>query len=76
MGSMTSRTSSPLPAGQARGDGAARDALITEIEQRRQGGMTMPAWQGEPTVQAHIVDLYAWVSARAQGTQGPGRPAP
>ena len=66
----------PLPAGQARGDGAARDALITEIEQRRQGGMTMPAWQGEPTVQAHIVDLYAWVSARAQGTLGPGRPVP
>jgi hypothetical protein len=26
-------------------------------------------------VNAHIVDLYAYVSARAQGTQGPGRPA-
>lgn len=66
----------PLPAGQARGDGPAREALITDIEQRRQGGLTMPAWQGEPTVQAHIVDLYAYLSARAQGTQGPGRPAP
>lgn len=66
----------PLPAGQARGDGPAREALITDIEQRRQGGMTMPAWQGEPVVQAHIVDLYAYLSARAQGTQGPGRPAP
>lgn len=66
----------PLPAGAARADGPAREALLTDIEQRRQGGMTMPAWQGEPVVQAHIVDLYAYVSARAQGTQGPGRPAP
>ena len=66
----------PLPASQARSEGAAREALITDIEQRRQGGMSMPAWQGEPTVHAHIVDLHAWLSARAQGTQGPGRPNP
>jgi hypothetical protein len=38
--------------------------------------LTMPAWQGEPRVTAHIVDLYAYLSARAQGTQGPDRPAP
>jgi hypothetical protein len=25
-------------------------------------------------VSAHIVDLYAYLSARAEGTQGPGRP--
>ena len=66
----------PLPAGPARAEGPAREALLTDIEQRRQGAMTMPAWQGEPTVQAHIIDLHAWLSARAQGTQGPGRPAP
>lgn len=66
----------PLPAGASRADGPAREALLTDLEQRRQGGMTMPAWQGEPTVQAHIVDLYAFVSARAQGTLGPGRPSP
>lgn len=52
-----------------------REALIDEIVQRRTGALTMPAWQGEPRVNAHIVDLYAWLSARAEGTQGPGRPA-
>jgi hypothetical protein len=34
----------------------------------------MPAWDGNPMVSAHIVDLYAYLSARAEGTQGPGRP--
>ena len=61
---------------QARIDGAARDALIDEVLARRQGQLTMPAWQGEPRVQAHVADLFAYLSARAQGTQGPGRPAP
>jgi mono/diheme cytochrome c family protein len=28
----------------------------------------MPAWQGRPRVQAHIIDLYAYLSARAEGT--------
>lgn len=62
-----------LPAGP---DGAAREVLIDDIEQRRQGALAMPEWQGEPRVNAHIVDLYAYLSARAAGTQGPGRPAP
>lgn len=60
----------------ARGDAAARDALVDDVLQRRQGLLTMPAWQGEPRVQAHIADLQAYLSARAQGTLGPGRPAP
>ncbi len=58
------------------GESPARDALVDEILQRRQGALVMPAWQGEPRVQAHIADLYAWLSARAEGTQGPGRPSP
>lgn len=28
----------------------------------------MPAWQGRPRVQAHILDLYAYLAARAEGT--------
>jgi mono/diheme cytochrome c family protein len=62
-----------LPAAQA--GGGAREGLIEGVMQRKAGALTMPAWQGEPRVSAHIVDLYAYVSARAQGTQGPGRPA-
>jgi Cytochrome c len=64
-----------LPAAQASSEGATREALIDDVVQQRAGMLTMPAWQGEPRVTAHIVDLYAYVSARAQGTQGPGRPA-
>jgi len=64
------------PLAQPRADGAARDALIEDIVQRKQGMLTMPAWQGEPSVNAHIVDLYAYLAARAEGAQGPSRPAP
>jgi hypothetical protein len=63
------------PVAKASSDSAAREALIEEIVQRKEYMLTMPAWQGEPRVSAHIVDLYAYLSARAEGTQGPGRPA-
>lgn len=62
--------------GQTRPEGAAWEALVDEVEQRKAYTLTMPAWQGEPRVNAHIADLYAYLSARAQGTQGPGRPMP
>jgi mono/diheme cytochrome c family protein len=64
-----------LPPAQARSQGAEREALVEDLLQRRQYVLTMPAWQSEPRVNAHIVDLYAYLSARAQGTQGPDRPA-
>jgi hypothetical protein len=35
----------------------------------------MPAWQDEPPVKAHIMDLYAYLSARADGRQGTGQPS-
>jgi mono/diheme cytochrome c family protein len=65
-----------LPAAQAGSETAAREALIEQLLQRKAGGLVMPAWEGEPRVQAHIVDLYAYLAARADGRQGPGRPAP
>ncbi|MEY4138154.1 MAG: hypothetical protein RLZZ371_336 [Pseudomonadota bacterium] len=57
-------------------DSAARDALVEGVMQRQLGALTMPAWQEEPRVNAHIMDLYAYLSARAEGRQGPGRPLP
>lgn len=54
----------------------AAPAAVDDVVQRKQGELSMPAWQGEPRVNAHIADLYAYVSARGAGTQGPGRPAP
>lgn len=53
---------------------AARDEWIEDVLQRRRGAFQMPAWQGEPAVTAHIADLYAWLSARAEGTLPAGRP--
>jgi hypothetical protein len=60
----------------ARQAGPEHEAMVAQLAQRKAQPLTMPAWQGEPTVHAHIVDLYAYLTARAQGTQGPGRPAP
>lgn len=65
-----------LPPTQAGSESVARNALIEVIMQRQESPLTMPAWQGEPRVNAHIVDLYAYLSARAEGTQGPDRPLP
>jgi len=65
-----------LPVAQAGVDSAAREALIEGVMQRQEGALIMPEWQGEPRVNAHIMDLYAYLSARAEGTQGPERPMP
>jgi len=56
--------------------GAPRATLLDELVAGRGEPITMPAWNGEPVVQAHLVDLHAYLSARAEGRQGPGRPAP
>ena len=60
---------------QASRDQLTREALVDNMLQRKGYMLTMPAWQGEPGVNAHILDLYAYLSARADGTQGPDRPA-
>jgi len=65
-----------LPAAQAGSESPAREARIDDIVQRKATTLPMPAWQGEPRVNAHILDLCAYLSARAEGTQRPGCPAP
>ena len=64
-----------LPASEAAREGAAREALVEDVLRRRQGEALMPAWEGEPSVKAHILDLFAYLNARASGALGPGRPA-
>jgi mono/diheme cytochrome c family protein len=76
VGSVLYRYEGLLTAAPAGSNAAAREALIDQVMRREQGLITMPAWQGQPRVNAHILDLYAYLSARAQGTQGPNRPAP
>ena len=64
------------PGARARDDAAAREAQIEDIVQRRERPLAMPAWQGEPRVDAHILDLYAYLAARAEGRIGTGPPSP
>lgn len=63
-----------LAAAESNAGSATQDTLIEKIVQGREGEIVMPAWQGNPTVTAHIIDLYAYLSARAEGTLAPGRP--
>lgn len=64
------------PATQVRSGTAAGEAQVEVVMQRKDAPLAMPAWQSEPRVNAHILDLHAYLSARAQGRQGTERPAP
>lgn len=66
----------PLAAGAGPRQEAPRDGQVDAILQRQDRPLTMPAWQGEPRVNAHILDVYAYLSARAEGRQDAGRPLP
>jgi len=74
VGLVLKRYDSHFPLAPAGSDSAAREALIDSIVRRDAGALEMPAWQDEPGVSAHVADLYSYLSARAEGTQGPGRP--
>jgi hypothetical protein len=50
------------------------DSYIDDILNRKEPPIAMPAWQGEPTVNAHILDLYAYLTARAEGKFSKERP--
>jgi hypothetical protein len=64
------------PSGEAATEGGAREALVNEILERRSGTIPMPAWDGDPNVQPHILDLYAYLRARADGALDERRPEP
>ena len=64
------------PRGDAAGEGGPREALVEEILQRRAGTIPMPAWDGDPNVRPHILDLYAYLRARADGALDERRPEP
>jgi mono/diheme cytochrome c family protein len=67
------------PAGAADDREAALQDLIDQVMRRDRdgpGAVSMPAWDDHPQVKAHVLDLYAYLSARADGQLGPGRPRP
>ena len=54
-----------------------REAMVDEIMRRERGArgqVIMPAWEADPLVYPHVLDLYAYLSARADGKLGPGEP--
>ena len=57
---------------------AAREAMIENVMRRERGARSqiiMPAWDADPQVNLHVLDLYAYLSARADGKLGPGKPS-
>lgn len=69
------------PAGESNTDdrNAALEALIEQVMRQERvaaGGIPMPAWDDNPRVRPHVLDLYAYLSARADGKLGPGKPTP
>jgi hypothetical protein len=65
-----------MPAGEATADDptAIRQAMIDEVMRRERGDLVMPAWETEIKVRPHVLALYAYLRARADGALGPGRP--
>ena len=53
-----------------------REAQVEALMERRDQPLAMPAWREEPRVNAHVLDLHAYLSGRAEGRLGTGRPAP
>jgi len=52
------------------------DELMRRNRDSQHGRVVMPAWETDAAVPPHVLDLYAYLSARADGQLGPGRPKP
>jgi len=74
VGTVLQRYKELTPAGEAFAESGSREALIAEILQRKTGGIPMPAWDGDPNVKPHILDLYSYLRARADGALDERRP--
>jgi hypothetical protein len=66
------------PANGANSDDAEalREAMLEDIMRRQRGvgsELRMPAWESDTAVNPHVLDLFAYLSARADGL-GPGKP--
>jgi hypothetical protein len=60
--------------GKASSNQSTVETRIDDVLRLKEPPMEMPAWQGEPAVNAHILDLYTYLSARADGRLATGRP--
>jgi len=53
---------------------ALRQAFIELVLKHERGELIMPEWGRDANVQPHILDIYAYLRARADGALGTGRP--
>ena len=57
-----------------------REATTEDVLRRERGSarsrVVMPAWASDDQVPTHVLDLYAYLSARGDGKLGPGVPRP
>lgn len=56
---------------------AEREALLEQVMKRERtdrGQPLMPAWDADAEVAPHVLDIYAYLNARAVGVLGPGKP--
>ena len=68
-----------VPASEGSSDNrtATREAMIEEVmrqERGARGQIIMPAWETDTTVSPHVLDLFAYLTARADGKIGAGKP--
>ncbi len=62
--------------GPGAGD-AERQARLEDVMRRERtarGQPLMPVWENDDEVPPHVLDLYAYLSARAEAALGPGKP--
>ncbi len=67
----------PMPDGTPGDRDAEREALLELVmkrERKASGQPLMPAWEEDDEVMPHVLDLYAYLNARAAGSLGPGKP--
>jgi len=51
-----------------------REGILQQVMRRESGDVSMPAWERDPNVKPHLLDIYAYLRARADGALAPGRP--
>jgi mono/diheme cytochrome c family protein len=76
---LTSYRLMPLGVGGSTEDRAReREATLADVMRRERGSaasrVVMPAWDDDDTVKPHVLDLYAYLMARADGKLAPGQP--
>ena len=53
---------------------ALRQAFLEQVLKHERGELIMPTWRKDPNVRPHVMDIYGYLKARADGALGPGRP--